>query len=136
MYNGNYSVVSGNGYSGQTFTQTVNLTAYDDYNDGTENWQYQAYKHYIRLDFGRVNTSDEIVNVNISHVHSMSHYESKDSSFHYAYCECGYREEDYHSMIPGSKPSWGACRYCGYIRDNNPGVVIKGEKEYPESECK
>ena len=234
MYNGNYSIVRGSGVSGQTFTQTVNLTAYDDYNDGSEGWPYQAYKHYIRLDFERGNTSDETVNVSITRQHSYTdHYESIsstqhkaycqcgeyelqnhdiigdaccscgeahtheytdhyeqdsytqhkaycwcgesiiqdhnysnyisvdktyhtsvcacgasnepeehyasdyvpiDSSRHYVYCECGYMEEEFHTIVPGSKPLFSACRDCGYIRENNPGAVIKGEKENPETE--
>ena len=91
MYNGNYSIMAlGGGVSGETYTQAVNLTAYDDYNDGSENWQYQTYKYYIRLDFGRENTSDETVTVNISRGHSYTdHYESISRNKHKSYCSCG-----------------------------------------------
>ena len=88
MYNGNYQILTqGNCNSTTGAIETVNLTAYDDYNDGSENWQYQAYKHYIRLDFGRVNTSDETVIVNITHSHDYTdHYEQGTLIQHKAYC--------------------------------------------------
>ena len=91
LYNGNYQILAqGSGNSTNGVTETVNLASYDDYNDGSENWQYQAYRYYIRFDFGRVNTSDVTVNVNITHIHDYIHsYDQPSSTQHIAYCECG-----------------------------------------------
>lgn len=118
MYNGDYDVLkSGSGQSGSTFTETVNLTAYNDYNDGSNDWQYQAYKHYIRLDFGRANTSDQTVNVSITHTHSYSHhYEQNTVAYHKAYCECGEHTLSHHSVeyyMYTSLQHKATC-YCGY----------------------
>ena len=52
------------------------------------------------------------------------------------YCICGYMVlEDTHNMIPTGKLNMTACRECGYLRnDSNSGIIIKGEKENPETE--
>ena len=108
MYNGDYIVTSGSGQSGSTFSETVNLTAYDDYNDGSDGWQYQAYKHYIRLDFGRMNTSDVSVNVSITHTHEYTdHFETESSTQHTAYCWCGDEIFETHYILNGE------CSKCG-----------------------
>ena len=100
MYNGNYVMLGqGSGNSTTGATKTVNFTTYDDYNDGSENWQYQVYKHYIRLDFGKLNTSDVTVNVNITHTHDYTHnYEQSSTAQHKAYCWCGEYEIQSHSF--------------------------------------
>lgn len=99
MYNGNYTLTSGRGQSGSTFTETVNLTTYNDYNDGSNDWQYQTFKYYIRLDFGKLNQSDVSVNVNITHQHEYTHnYEQSSTTQHKAYCWCGEYEIRSHSF--------------------------------------
>ena len=89
-FNGNYTTLeSGSATSGSTITETVNLVAYDDYNDGNANWQYFVNKFYLRLDFGQQNLSDETIRVRISHNHSYTDdYDYLNDTFHQAYCEC------------------------------------------------
>ena len=114
MYNGNYQILAqGSGNSTAGAIATVNLTAYDDYNDGFENWQYQAYRYYIRLDFGRSNTTDQTVNVNISHVHDYTdHYEQNTSIQHEAYCWCGEYKLQRHQLVDGE------CSLCGELHQH------------------
>ena len=122
MYNGDYIVTSGRGQSGSTFSETVNLIAYHDYNDGTTDWQYRAYKHYIRLDFERMNKSDVSVDVSITHTHEYTdHFESYSSTQHTSYCWCGVYELQNHSL--GN----GLCILCGapHIHDYSDRYVPK-----------
>ena len=131
MYNGDYDVLkSGSGQSGSTFTETVNLTAYDDYNDGTQDWQYQAYKHYIRLDFGRANTTDQSVNVSITHQHEYTHnYEKSSILLHKAYCWCGdfeYQEHDF---------SDGACTLCNLAHNHEYDSWVYYSNTYHIEKC-
>jgi hypothetical protein len=152
MYNGNYQILAqGSGTSGQTFTAIVNLTAYDDYNDGSENWQYQTYKHYIRLDFERENTTDQDVNVNISHVHDYTetvitdsyhgtacfcgqvgeteehyyhHYARNDTLKHHVYCECGYYiGTSFHVVSAQGVGLFKICIHCGEKLKMNEVIV-------------
>ena len=114
MYNGNYQILAqGSGNSTTGSVETVNLTAYDDYNDGSENWQYQAYRYYIRLDFGKVNTSDETVNVTITHNHDYTdHYENNTLLQHKAYCRCGEYKLQRHQLVDGE------CSLCGELHQH------------------
>lgn len=115
MYNGNYQMLAqGSGNSTNGVTETVNLTAYDDHNDGSENWQYQVYRYYIRLDFGRVNTSDETVNVTITHNHDYTdHYENNTLLQHKAYCRCGEYKLQRHQLVNGE------CTLCGTTHEHS-----------------
>ena len=114
MYNGNYQILAqGSGNSTTGAVETVNLTVYDDYNDGSENWQYQVYRYYIRLDFGKVNTSDETVNVTITHNHDYTdHYENNTLLQHKAYCRCGEYKLQRHQLVDGE------CSLCGELHQH------------------
>ena len=108
MYNGNYSIVNGDGDSGQTFTQTVYLTAYDDYNDGTFDWKYETYKNYLRLYYDRGNSTNQSISVKITHQHMYTdHYESISRNKHKSYCSCGEYITESH-QVEGD-----ACVLCG-----------------------
>ena len=111
MYNGNYMILEqGSGNSTTGAVETVILRAYNDFNDNSENWQYQAYRYYIRLDFARANTSDETINVSITRNCSYTdHYEAISSVFHKAYCACGAFEFEEHVMVDGE------CELCGEV---------------------
>ena len=127
MYNGNYIVTSGSGQSGSTFSETINLTAYDDYNDGTQDWQYQAYKHYIRLDFGRANTTDQVVTVNITHQHTYTdHYGQITDSSHEAYCWCGEYITESHQFVDG------VCTLCGEAHEHLYGYSWLSDTTHKE----
>ena len=90
-FNGNYTILeSGSATSGSTVTETVNLVAYDDYNDNTPNWKYFANKYYLRVDFEKENDLDQTVDVTISHSHKYDdHYGAYTNYKHKAYCSCG-----------------------------------------------
>ena len=126
MYNGNYQMLAqGNGNSTTGAVETVNLTAYEDYNDGSENWQYQAYRYYIRLDFGRVNTSDETVSVNITHTHDYTdHYEQATSTYHKIYCQCGAYVTEEHQMVNY------VCSLCGEPHEHTYGYIWKSDTSH------
>ena len=89
-FNGNcITLRSGSATSGSTVTETVNLVAYDDYNDGSANWQYFTNKYYLRVDFGKENDLDQTVDVTISHTHSYNdHYSTYTNYKHKVYCSC------------------------------------------------
>ena len=111
MYNGNYVIcASGSGNSTTETVVTVPLTAYNEFDDGTDNWQYRAYRYYIRLDFGRKNTEDVDINVEITHEHLYTdRYEQIQTSTtqHKGYCWCGeYIIEEHITNIEG-------CSLCG-----------------------
>ena len=130
MYNGNYqTLVQGSGNSTTGAIETVNLTAYDDYNDGSENWQYQAYKYYVRLDFVRSNTTDQTVNVSITHEHEYTETVITDS-YHGTACSCGQigetEEHYYYSYARNDKFTHFVNCECGYYIGRSFHVVRAG----------
>ena len=105
MYNGDYEThKSGSGNSTTAVIEAVDLVAANDVDN-----PYQVFKHYIRLDFGRQNTSDQSINVSITpHTHDYTYDGEKISSFmHKAYCWCGEYITEGHMVVDG------VCSLCG-----------------------
>ena len=131
-FTGDYNVIeSGSSPDGATVTKSVYLTKFNEYDEDIQGWELQAYKHYIRLDYGKEGSTTNLMNVSIEHSHTHNHHYSYYSqSQHKAYCECSMYELQAHNFNQFSNITsthHTTLCICGAVSETKPHYEAYGE---------
>lgn len=144
-FTGDYNVIeSGSSPNGGAVTKSVYLTKFNEYDEDIQGWELQAYKHYIRLDYGKEGSTTNSMNVSIEHSHTHNHHYSYYSqSQHKAYCECSMYELQAHNFNQFSNITsthHTTLCICGAVGETKPhyeayGVYYTKDMHYVYCEC-
>ena len=131
-FTGDYIVIeSGSSPNGTVVNESVYLTKFNEYDENIQGWELNAYKHYIRIDYGKEGSTTNLMNVSIEHSHTHNHYYSYYSqSQHKAYCECSMYELQAHNFNQFSNITsthHTTLCICGAVGETKPHYEAYGE---------